>query len=108
MEEQSRRMDAESEIVGITAERDAYRLQCELLKLKLMVSKQHELSNSHCQTEQDQGCRGCLRQPQPSAPGIHDTPHGSAAAEVNTGQTCTIIYLGMEQKCVYWHRSLHS
>ena len=92
MEETSRRIAAESEVVGITAERDVYRQESEVLKLKL--SMQHELNSSHCQMEQDQGCRGCARPPQPMGPSSHDMPHGSDAAEVNTGQACTINHLG--------------
>lgn len=81
MEELSRRMAAESQIAGITAERDAYRQECEVLELKLK-STQRELNSTHCQMEQNQGC---MRQPQSLAPGTDDMPHGSDAAEASTG-----------------------
>ena len=99
MEEQSRRMAAESKIAGITAERDAYHQECKGLELKLK-SMQRELENAHCQMVQGQGGRGSMRQPQPLPPGTHDMPHGSDAAEVNIGQTCTVNHLGIAAVCV--------
>ena len=93
VEEQSRRIAAQSEIASITTGRDAYRFESQVLELKLK-SMQLELNNARCQMEQDQGCRGCMRQPQPLAPGIHDRAHGSDAAKVNKGQTCAVNHLG--------------
>ena len=92
MAEQTRRMAAESKIVGMTAERDAYHSECQVLELKLK-SMQHELDNAHCQIKQDQGCRGCTTQPQPLLSGNHDSAHSSDAAELNTGQTFPINHL---------------
>ena len=57
MAEQTRRMAAESKIVGMTAERDAYHSECQVLELKLK-SMQYELDNAHCQIKQDQSWQG--------------------------------------------------
>ena len=86
MKEQTRRLAIESKMVGITAERDAYRSECLVFQLKLK-SMQHELDNAHCQIKQDQGCRGCMTQPQPLPSDNHDSAHSFDAAKLNTGQT---------------------
>ena len=89
--EKSRRIVAESKLAEVTAGRDFSRAECEELRLKL--SMQQETNSPGFRMEQDQGHRGCGRQPQPPPPSIYDRLDISAATEIDTGKLCDIDLL---------------
>lgn len=103
--EKQRRINAESNVATITAERDSSHAECAALRLQL-AAMQRDLDTAHLMINEGQACRGRVEQPfdegcegQPSCmhygvqallSAMDDAPLGSDATAQETGRSSAI------------------